>query len=93
MSASSSAGRKALADFFRGLEPQRGHWYSIILPSSTTASDERHARAFPPLSKVASIGEEMMQAVLLHCGLLRFRALSIVESMGIFYSGAAAGRS
>jgi hypothetical protein len=31
------------------------------------------AYAFPPLSKLASIREDMMQALLLHCRLLQFR--------------------
>ena len=73
MLASSYTGRQALAEFLRGLGPQRGHWYSIILQPGLLGIDENVARAFPPLSKLASIGEEMMRAVLLHCGLLQYR--------------------
>ncbi len=72
MNSSRKAGRQALAAFFSGLGAQRGHWYSIILSCSTGASDERHSIAFPPLSKLASVGEAMMQNVLLHCGLIQF---------------------
>jgi len=35
--------------------------------------DDRIAYAFPPLFKLASLREEMMQALLLHCGLVQFR--------------------
>ena len=73
MNSSRKAGRQALAAFFSGLGAQRGHWYSVILSSSTGASDERHSAAFPPLSKLASVGEAMMRNVLLHCGLVQFR--------------------
>ncbi len=51
ISVSSYASRQELAEFLCGLGPQCHHWYSIILPNSTTGIDERVARAFPPLSK------------------------------------------
>jgi hypothetical protein len=66
-------GREALAAFFRALAPQRGHWYSVLLSSSTTDFDEQHCAVFPPLSKLASIGEDMLWVVLVHCGLAMFQ--------------------
>ncbi len=53
MLASSYTGRQALAEFLRGLGPQRGHWYSIILQPGLFGIDENVARAFPPLSKTS----------------------------------------
>ncbi len=41
MSASSYTGRQALAEFLCGLGAQRSHWYSIVLPTSTSGIDER----------------------------------------------------
>ncbi len=71
--ASSYISRQALAEFLCGLGPQRGHLYLIILPAGISGIDDNVARAFLPLSKLESIGEEMMRAVLLHCGLLQYR--------------------
>jgi len=34
--------------------------------------DKMYCKAFPPLGKIASVGEEMMQEVLFHCGLIMF---------------------
>ena len=73
MSSSRKLGRQALAEFFSGFIPQRARWYSIILPTKEGVIDDRIAYAFPPLSKVASLREEMMQALLLHCRLVQFR--------------------
>ncbi len=36
-------------------------------------TDDRVAHAFLPLCKLASLREEMMQALLLHCGLVQFQ--------------------
>jgi hypothetical protein len=56
------------------MQPERAHWYSILLPSkSTTGFDEKHYAAFPPLSKLSSIKEEIFRGVLLHCGLAMYR--------------------
>jgi hypothetical protein len=68
-----NAGRQALAAFFHSLAPQHGHWYSILLSSTTTVFDEQHNATFLPLSKLVSIEEGMLQAVLVHCGLAMFR--------------------
>ncbi len=65
-------GREAWAAFFRALAPQRGHWYSVLLSISTTKFYQQHYAVFPPLSKVASIGEDVLRAVLVHCGLVMF---------------------
>jgi hypothetical protein len=73
MNSSRIAGRQALANFFSGFIPQPAHWYSIILPMKDGCTDDRIAHAFPPLCKLASLKEEMMQALLLHCGLVQFR--------------------
>ena len=76
MSSSRKVGRQALADFFSALVPQRAHWYSIILPIGEGGSEDRIAAAFPPLSKIASLHEEMLREILLQCGLLQFRQKS-----------------
>jgi len=56
------------------MKPERAHWYSILLPSkSTPGFDEKHYAAFPPLSKLSSIKEEIFREVLLHCGLAMYR--------------------
>ncbi len=75
MSSSRSSGRKALADFFSCFNSQRAHWYSIIISSSKMSSTDaaHHFQAFPSLGKVASVAEDFMQDVLLHCGLVMFR--------------------
>ena len=73
MASSRTAGRQALGAFFRALQPERAHWYSIIISRQTTASDEQLYKAFPPLSKLASIEEEMFRQVLFHCGLVMYR--------------------
>jgi hypothetical protein len=73
MSSSRKLGRQALAEFFSGFLLQRAHWYSIVVPAKEGVIDDRIAYAFPPLSKLASLREDMMQALLLHCRLLQFR--------------------
>jgi hypothetical protein len=73
MSSTRKLGRQALAEFFSGFVPQRAHWYSIVVPAKEGVIDDRIAYAFPPLSKLASLREGMMQALLLHCRLLQFR--------------------
>ncbi len=73
MSSLRKLGQQALAEFFSGFVPQRAHWYSIVVPTKEGVIDDRIAYAFPPLSKLASLQEEMMQALLLHCRLVQFR--------------------
>jgi hypothetical protein len=52
MSSSRIAGRKALGNFFRAMQPERAHWYSIIMSNQVTGCDNNnHYSAFPPLSK------------------------------------------
>ena len=70
---SRNAGRIALADFFFGLHSQRGHWYNIIASTKIGSMDETINKAFPPLGKLASVDEDMMRNVLVHCGLIMFR--------------------
>jgi len=69
---SRNAGRIALADFFFGLHSQRGHWYNIIASTKIGSMDETINKAFPPLGKLASVDEDMMRNVLVHCGLIMF---------------------
>ncbi len=73
MSSSRTAGRQALGAFFCTLQPERAHWYSIIISRQTTASDEQLYTAFPPLSKLSSIADEIFCQVLVHCGLVMYR--------------------
>lgn len=65
--------RAALAEFFSGLIPKRAHWYSIITPSKDGIVDSRVVNAFPPLCRLASLSDEMMQVILLHGDLVQFR--------------------
>ena len=73
MDSTRKAGRQALADFFSGFNSQRGHWYAIILSSNVGSNDEVLCKAFPSLGRLASVGEDTMREVLLHCGLIQFR--------------------
>jgi hypothetical protein len=73
MASSRTAGLQALGAFFRTMQPQLAHWYSIIISKQTTAYDEKFYLAFPPLSKLALIEEEIFRHVLFHCGLVMYR--------------------
>ncbi len=73
MASSRTAGRQALGAFFRTMQPERAHWCSIIISKQTTAYDEKFYSAFPPLSKLASIEEEIFRHVLFHCGLVMYQ--------------------
>jgi len=59
-------GRKALADFFTAMTPQKAHWYSI---TSASCSDQ----VFPPLSTLLLIDPEVMNYMLEQCGLCFMR--------------------
>lgn len=72
MRSTRKASRQALADFFSDYNPQWGHWYTIILSSNKGSTDELLCKAFPPLGKVASVGEDTMREVLLYCSLIQF---------------------
>jgi hypothetical protein len=74
MSSPRFRGRVALGAFFQAMQPERGHWYSILLPMKATSGfDEKHYSAFPPLSKLSSIKEEILRELLVHCGLVMYR--------------------
>jgi hypothetical protein len=73
MSSSRTAGRQALGAFFRTMQPERAHWYSVIISGQTMASNEQLYEAFPVLSKLSSIEEEIFRQVLVHCGLVMYK--------------------
>jgi len=74
MSTMRSIGRQALGAFFQAMQPERAHWYSILLPMKATPGfDESHYAAFPPLSKLSSINEDIFREVLVHCELAMYR--------------------
>ena len=73
MPSSRIAGRQALGNFFRAMQPERAHWYSIIMSNQVTGCDNNnHYSVFPPLSKLSSIQEDILKQVLVHCGLAMF---------------------
>jgi hypothetical protein len=73
MLASRNAGRQAPASFFRAMQPERAHWYSILSLEHSTTFDKQHHLAFPSLSKSSSIDEVILRTLLVHCGLVMFR--------------------
>jgi hypothetical protein len=74
MSLSRAGGRQALGAFFQAMQPESAHWYSIIMPMEVTSGfDEKHYLAFPLLSKLSSIKEDIFREVLCHCGLAMYQ--------------------
>jgi hypothetical protein len=64
MPVSRNAERETIAQFSSGCILKQSHWYLIITPMKEGFVDSRIVNAFPPLRKLASLSEEMMQALL-----------------------------
>jgi hypothetical protein len=69
MASSRTSGQHAHGAFFRAIQPEQAHWYSIIISKQATADDEKFYSTFLPLSKLTSIQEQIFRQVLFHCGL------------------------
>jgi hypothetical protein len=74
MSVARRLGRDALSIFLCAMDQQRAHWYTILSPAASCNLDDRHCLAFPSLSKLTSVDEEIIREVLCQCGLAQFRS-------------------
>jgi hypothetical protein len=74
MSVARRLGWDALSIFLRTMDQQRAHWYVILSPAASCNLDDRHCLAFPSLSKLTSVDEEIIREVLCQCGLAWYRS-------------------
>jgi len=72
MSSGQNKARKALADFFAATEMQHAHWYQVKEATVGTHLNEVN-KAFPSLSTLLSIPEELLVAIEKTAGLVSFR--------------------
>jgi len=72
MSSGQNIARKALADFFAATEMQHAHWYQVKEATVGTHLNEVN-KAFPSLSTLLSIPEELLVAIEKTAGLVSFR--------------------
>jgi hypothetical protein len=67
-------GQDALSNFLHAMDQQWAHWYTILSPAASCNLDDCHCLAFPSLSKLTSLDEEIIREVLCQCGLVRYRS-------------------
>ena len=80
-------GRRALAEFFTAMAPQKAHWYNLMAPSISDPSRNDINRIFPQLSSLLNIEIFTMDKVLEECGLCRKKAdkfVPVVRAWGDF---------
>jgi hypothetical protein len=79
-------GRVAIAEFLHAMGRQRAHWYAILTPTDACKLDNQHSLAFPSLSKLTSVDEEILRVLFHHCGLVQYRRNSGYSILDIAWS-------
>jgi hypothetical protein len=74
MSVARRLGWDALSNFLHAMDQQGAHWYAILSPAASCNLDDCHCLAFPSLSKLTSVDEEIIGEVLCQCGLAWYRS-------------------